>query len=243
VQQDHVPHEVGIGLLPERFPALAPYRSNDGGDVERLRVRIERVVQRVITNVTSKRDLDIVLFASAPFKDALKLAAEVAFDFENDTGELSFRVVGAICEQLAHRRQNQPISFATPYRAEGCDAGIEAALRDGEPVRERAGVRDKLPMHFAEHERELPSRARIGISRKHPKLQFRIFPIEVNVGQREHEGEEQERCGVEKQIVTLHHYAEGRWLLVCDQVQQWIVYMGRIEGMENDSAGQAEADG
>jgi hypothetical protein len=36
--------------------------------------------------------------------------------------------------QLAHRRQNQPISFATPYRAEGCDAGVESALGNREPV-------------------------------------------------------------------------------------------------------------
>ena len=98
-------------------------------------------------------------------------------------------------------------------------------------------------MHLTQDKREFPTRAGIGISGKNPKLQFRIFPVEVDVGQREQEGEEQERGGVEKQIVALHHYAEGRWLLVCDQAQQWIIYTRGIEGMENDAAGQAEADG
>ena len=93
-------------------------------------------------------------------------------------------------------------------------------------------------MHFAEDQREFPARARIGIGRKDAKRQFRILPVEVDVGQREQKGEEQERRGVEKQIVAPHQCAEGRWLLVGDQAQQWIVCVDRIEAMENDAAGQ-----
>ena len=51
MQQDHVPHKVGVGLLPERFLAPAPYRSDDGGDIERLGIGIERVVERVVTDI------------------------------------------------------------------------------------------------------------------------------------------------------------------------------------------------
>jgi hypothetical protein len=88
VQQDHVPYKVGVRLLPERFLALTPYRRDDRGDVERLRVSIERVVQRVVADVAIERDFDIILFAPAPFEDALKLTAKIAFDFQDDTGEL-----------------------------------------------------------------------------------------------------------------------------------------------------------
>ena len=94
VQQDDVSHKVGVGLLPEGFLALAPYRRDDGGDVERLRVGIERVVQRVVANVAVERDLDIILFPPAPLEDALKLAAEIAFDLKDDAGELPFGIVG-----------------------------------------------------------------------------------------------------------------------------------------------------
>jgi sugar lactone lactonase YvrE len=45
-----------------------------------------------------------------------------------DTRELTSRIVSAICKQLAHRRQNQPIRFATPDRTKGCDASIKATL-------------------------------------------------------------------------------------------------------------------
>jgi hypothetical protein len=75
VQHDYVADQIGVRLLPERFLAFAPDRRDDGGDVECLGVGIERVVQRVVANVAIERDFDIVLFASTPFQDALKLAA------------------------------------------------------------------------------------------------------------------------------------------------------------------------
>jgi hypothetical protein len=41
VEQDYVPNKVGVGLLPEGFLALAPYRSDDRGDIESLGIGIE----------------------------------------------------------------------------------------------------------------------------------------------------------------------------------------------------------
>jgi hypothetical protein len=73
VQQDHVADQIGVGLLPEWLFALAPDGRDDGRDVECLGVGIERIVQRVITDVPIERDLYVVVLASAPFQDALKL--------------------------------------------------------------------------------------------------------------------------------------------------------------------------
>jgi hypothetical protein len=53
-------------------------------------------------------------------------------------------------------------------------------------------------MCLTKDQKQFPARARIGIRRKDAKRQLRIFSIEVDVGQREQEGEEQERRGVEK---------------------------------------------
>ncbi len=106
MEQDHVPHKVGVRLLPKWFLALAPYRGDDGGDVERLRVGVERIIQWIVADVAIKRDLDIILFASALFEDALKLAAEIAFHLKDDARQPALGIVGAVRKQLTHRRQN-----------------------------------------------------------------------------------------------------------------------------------------
>ena len=87
MEQDHVPDELCVRLLPERFLTLAPDRGNDRGDVECLSIGVERVIQRVVADVTTQRDLDITVLPPAPFQDALKLPAEIAFDVKDDAGE------------------------------------------------------------------------------------------------------------------------------------------------------------
>ena len=81
------------------------------------------------------------------------------------------------------------------------------------------------------------ARARTGRGWKDPKLQFRILPLEVELGQVEYEGEEQKRRGVEKQVIAVYQHAKGGWLLVGNQAQQWIVGISRIERVQNDATG------
>ena len=66
VQQNHISDQVRVGLLPERFPALAPDAGDDGGDIECLGIGIERIVQRVIADVAIERHLYIILFPATP---------------------------------------------------------------------------------------------------------------------------------------------------------------------------------
>src|SRR5258708_23686270 len=65
MKQNDVPDEVGVGLLPERLLALAPDRGDDRGDVVGLGIGVKVIVQRVVTDVSVERDLDVVLFSSA----------------------------------------------------------------------------------------------------------------------------------------------------------------------------------
>src|SRR5438876_2028086 len=51
VKHDDVAHEVGVGLLPERFFPFSPDRCDDRGSIEGLSVWIKIVVQRVVANV------------------------------------------------------------------------------------------------------------------------------------------------------------------------------------------------
>ncbi len=65
MQHDDVPYKVCVALLPEWFFALAPDGGDDGGDIERQRIGVRIIVERVIADVAGERDFDVILDASA----------------------------------------------------------------------------------------------------------------------------------------------------------------------------------
>src|SRR6266851_5388058 len=73
VKHDDVAHEVGVGLLPERFFPFAPDGGDDRSNIESLGIGIEVVVQRVIANVRIQTDVDVVPFTAASLQDSSDL--------------------------------------------------------------------------------------------------------------------------------------------------------------------------
>ena len=137
MQHDDVPDQVGVGLLPERFFALAPDGDDDGGDVERLRVGVGIAVERVIANVAIERDIDIILSPPAAFQYPLHLTAQVAFHLKHDAGEPAQWIAGAIREELPHGRQDDGLGLAGADGPDDADTCVETALRDRQPARGR----------------------------------------------------------------------------------------------------------
>src|SRR6266702_886584 len=134
MQQNHVPDKVRVRLLPEGFLSPSPDRGDDGGNVERLGVRVKIIVQRVIAYVAVERNLDVILSTTALAKDCAQLPAKIALDFENNAGELALRIVGSIREELPHCRKDKCLSFAGTDGPDNGDPGVEATLRQGQPM-------------------------------------------------------------------------------------------------------------
>ena len=81
VQFDDPAHEVRIGLLPERFAALAEELVDQGGDAVGERIGVEqRIVERVPLPGTTEADLQVVVPAPGLLEDPPHVVAEVALD-------------------------------------------------------------------------------------------------------------------------------------------------------------------
>ena len=78
VQFDDPAHEIRIGLLPERFSALAEELVDEGGDAVGERVGVEqRIVERVPLQRAVEPDLEVVAAAPGVVEDAAHAVAEV----------------------------------------------------------------------------------------------------------------------------------------------------------------------
>ena len=78
VQFDDPAHEIRIGLLPERFAALAEELVDQGGDAVGERVGVEqRIVERVPLQGATEPDLEVVVRRARRLEDAAHAVTEV----------------------------------------------------------------------------------------------------------------------------------------------------------------------
>jgi hypothetical protein len=100
VQLDDELHEVGVGLLPEGFLALAEEIVEQRCDVVGERICVEVVVQRVVAVLGVHVELDVVVLASVPLEDVFNLVAEVALHFEYQPADVLLALVSPVGDQL-----------------------------------------------------------------------------------------------------------------------------------------------
>ena len=161
VQLDDPADEVGVGLLPKGFLALAEQLVEQRRDGVRERVRIEpRRAQGIPCQPAIETQLDVVVAAAQLGQHPADVVAKVALDFQDERGRSALGIVGLPAEELARERVHTRGRLAGPDRAENRHAGIESPLRDRQPFRGRAlGERDRV-MHFADDDRRAVRRRR-----------------------------------------------------------------------------------
>jgi len=71
-------------------------------------------VQRVVAVFGSEADFDIVVRTSVASQNVTNLSAEIAFDFENESADATFRIVRVKGENLFGERYMQLAVFPEP---------------------------------------------------------------------------------------------------------------------------------
>ena len=126
IQFDDPAHEIRIGLLPERFSALAEELVDEGGDAVGERVGVEqRIVERVPLQRAVEPDLQVVAAAPGVVEYAAHAVAEAA---------------------ISLRKSRWYNDLATPYGlrvspgvSEGCKPYYPLGLREKHAETERSG--------------------------------------------------------------------------------------------------------
>ena len=80
-------------------------------------------------------DLHVVLFTFRCFENLADVVAEVALHFEDQRGGPALRIPGLPAKQLPGKRVHASRGLTRADRPEDGDSGVEAALRDHEPIR------------------------------------------------------------------------------------------------------------
>src|SRR5258708_35924663 len=97
-------------------------------------------------------------------------------------------------------------------------------------------------MQLARDEDQVLPSAWIGERREWPRHRVHIRRIEVDIGQRQQDRYKDKRCCVQKQVVAPDQPIEDLWPLQCDQTQQRVRIMDRIETLEDDTGGRANTE-
>ena len=154
VQFDDPAHEIRIGLLPERFSALAEELVDEGGDAVGERVGVEqRIVERVPLQRAVEPDLEVVAAAPGVVEDAAHAVAEVALDLEHKGTGPAPGPVGLPREELLGERVHAGGGLAGADGADDEHAGVEPRLGNDEPGGPLALARNDGMVELADHER------------------------------------------------------------------------------------------
>ena len=154
IQFDDPAHEIRIGLLPERFAALAEELVDEGCDAVGERVGVEqRIVERVPLQRAVEPDLEVVAAAPGVVEDAAHAVAKVALDLEHKGAGPAPGPVGLPREELLGERVHAGGGLAGADRADDEHAGVEPRLGNDEPGGPLALARDDGMVELADHER------------------------------------------------------------------------------------------
>ena len=135
VQLDRRAHQSGVGLVPERLPALAEELVEQRADAEGQRVRIDlRLVERVPGPLPVQAEFAVVLPAAGRTQHLLDREAEVALDLECEGCGAALAVVGLPAEQLPGEGVHAGGGLTRAHRADDADAGLEAPGGDRQPL-------------------------------------------------------------------------------------------------------------
>ena len=151
VQFDDPAHEIRIGLLPERFAALAEELVDEGGDAVGERVGVEqRIVERVPLQRAVEPDLEVVAAAPGVVEDPAHAVAEVALDLEHKGAGPAPGPVGLPREELLGERVHAGRGLAGADGADDEHAGVEPRLGNDEPGGPLALARDDGMVQLAD---------------------------------------------------------------------------------------------
>ena len=131
--------------------------------------------------------------------------------------------------------------FAGTGRDEHTDACEQTLLRDRQPTRGRRRSRLQLPMQFSRNHEQFLAQQWIGIGWQRSSKRFKFREIQVNVHQREQDGEDKERRAVQKQVVAPQQPGKDSRPLQRDEPQQWVSILDRVQTFEDDAAGCAQS--
>ena len=135
VDFDDVANEIGGSLLPEWFLASAEELVHQRSDGVRQRVGIHPVsVEGVPLPVAVEADLEVVAATLVFPKHVADGVAEVALDFEDETGRLAVGVVGLPREELLGEGLHAGGGLAGPHGSDDGHAGEEPFFRKHQPV-------------------------------------------------------------------------------------------------------------
>ena len=166
VEFDEPADQVGVRLLPEGFLALAEELVEQGGDGVGERVAVHGGRQRVPLPAPAEGEFDVIVAPSGVFEVGADVVAEVALDFEDESGGPLLRVRGLPREELLGEGAHTGGGLSGPDGAEDGDPGIQAPLGKGEPggppdLAWLAGM-----VAFSDHERGRVVVRRVGPARQ-----------------------------------------------------------------------------
>ena len=139
IQLDDPADEVGVGLLPERFFALAEELIQEGRHRVGERVRIKPGgTQGIPRQPAVEGQLNVVLASVQLGQHPADVVAKIALHFKDERRRPPLGIRGVPAEELAGERVHTRGGLAGPDRPENRHAGIEAPRRDRQPVGSRA---------------------------------------------------------------------------------------------------------
>ncbi len=151
VELDDPADEIGVGLLPEGFLALAEQLIEQGRHGIRQRVRIEPGgAQGIPCHAPVEVHFQVVLAAVVVHQDLLDVVAKIAFHFKDERRGAALGIGRLPAEQLAGKGVHTGGRFPGPDGTEDRHAGIQAALRDHEPFGRGTLDRADRVMHLAD---------------------------------------------------------------------------------------------
>ncbi len=157
-EQDHELEQVRVRHLPERLLRLAEEIVEQRGDGVGHRVGVQVVLERVVADTRIEADLHVVVGATRALQHAPHLAAEVALHLEHEPGDLAVLVLALPPEELIDVGIHARGGLAGAHGAEHHDAGVEAPLRNREPLRVSRSAGQHLVMDLPQDERRLGPR-------------------------------------------------------------------------------------
>ena len=128
--------QVRVCLLPERFLRSSEQIVQQRGDGIRHGVRVEVVVERVVTDAGVESDLDVVFVSSSVPQDGQGRTCPLKspFDLQHQTANLPLRPSTARQpQQSIESRIHAGGRLAGTHRAQNHDSCVQSSLRDRQP--------------------------------------------------------------------------------------------------------------